>query len=98
MTDGLDAHTLQADPADDLMARLSDARAALVALADAARSVMCPGCDPTGEVTEQVRRDLEARFDVTEMDADLLLGLCADTRGVLLGVLEPPCDHDEEGP
>ena len=98
MTDGPDTHghVLEADPSDDLMAKLADTAQALEALADAARNIMCPGCDPTGEIAAQVRIDMAERFDVDAVDADLLLSHAADVRGLLMGLLMPPCGHDHD--
>lgn len=98
MTDALDAHAheLAEDPADGLMACIVDAHKALEALADAARNIQCPGCDPTGEICEQTRLDMLENFDVDCIDADMLLAHAADVRGVLMGVLMPPCHHSHD--
>lgn len=85
-----DVHELSADPADDLMARFQDCLEALNALRDTARDIACPGCDPSGERTGQVREEVKQRYALVFGDADFLLGCAADTRQALMGVLFPP--------
>lgn len=98
MTDSLDAHAheIHANPSDEVMAALVDARDALAALEHTAMSVMCPGCDPDGTRGEAVRVELAETFDVDPLDAEMLLSQAADVRGVLMGLLMPPCGHSHE--